>query len=505
MKLLLIYPEYEDTFWNVKKVLRLLGKKAAYPPLGLLTVAAMLPNHWEKKLVDMNCEILKEEHIKWADYVLISAIVGQKRSTKKLVNKVQQIGKTVIAGGSLFTTGWEEFSNIDTMVLGESEEIIPALIKDMENKTLKKIYSMKEFPAIRKAPIPEWDLINLSYYNSVCIQLSRGCPFNCEFCDVVQLNGRIPRIKSKEQITAELESVYKLGWRAGVFFVDDNLIGNKSVLKNKILPAIIEWQKERKYPFILSTQVSINLSDDPELMKLMTGAGFSTVFVGIETPDPDGLEECGKYHNKNRNLLKSVKKIQNMGFEVNAGFILGFDSDKDTVFQNQIDFIQKSGIVAAMVGLLNVSPKSRLHERLKKSHRLIDNKKSGNGNNSELSELNFIPIMNPDTLIDGYWQVLRTIYSPKYFFERIKTFLSEYRPKKVKPPKVRFYHIRGLFSSLWFLGIKEKGRHYYWKLIFWSLFRRPALLPYAVGLPLGLLHFKTLAWGNQYNSYYRES
>lgn len=503
MKILLIYPEYENTFWNVKKVLNVLGKKAPYPPLGLLTVAAMLPDYWEKKLIDMNCQALKDEHIKWADYVLISSIVGQKQSTKKIVNKVQEIGKTIIAGGSLFTTGWEEFSNIDTLVLGEAEEVIPVLVKDMENKNLRKIYSMENFPPIQKVPIPLWSLVNLSYYNSVCIQLSRGCPYNCEFCDVVQLNGRVPRIKSNKQIIEELDSVYELGWRAGVFFVDDNFIGNKNTLKSKLLPEIIKWQKDRKYPFTLSTQASINLADDSKLMEMMTDAGFATVFIGIETPDPDGLEECGKYHNKNRNMLESVKKIQNMGFEVNAGFILGFDSDKETVFQNQIDFIQKSGIVAAMVGLLNVSPKSRLHERLEKANRLINNK--SNKNTSELSVLNFIPKMQASTLIDGYENVLTTIYSPRCYFARIKTFLREYRPKKLKRPEVRFYHIRGLLSSLWFLGIKENGRHYYWNLLLWSLFKRPCLLPYAVGLPLGLLHFKTLAWAKQYNSYYRES
>ena len=448
--------------------------------------------------------ILKDEHIKWADHVLLSAIVGQKQSTQKTIKKIQEMGKKVIAGGSLFTTGWEEFSYVDTLVLGESEEIIPDLIKDIENDDVKKIYSMKSFPAIEKTPTPQWDLINMRYYNSVCIQLSRGCPFNCEFCDVVQLNGRKPRIKSKEQIINELDSVYKIGWRAGVFFVDDNFIGNKSIIKKEILPAIMKWQKDRKYPFTLSTQLSINLSDDQELMEMMSSAGFATVFIGIETPDQDGLEECGKYHNKNRNLLESVKKIQNMGFEVNAGFILGFDSDKETIFKNQIDFIQKSGIVAAMVGLLNVSPKSRLHDRLKKANRLIENNKSS-GNNSELSELNFIPKMKASTLIDGYEEVLTTIYSPRFFFARIKTFLREYRPKKLKAPKVRFYHVRGMLSSLWFLGIRDKGRHYYWNLILWSIFKRPLLLPYAVGLPLGLLHFKTLAWAKQYNSYYRES
>lgn len=505
MKILLIHPEYENTFWNVKKVLRVLGKKAAYPPLGLLTVAAMLPAHWEKKLIDMNCETLKEKHIKWADYVLISSIVGQKNSTKEVVDKVQKIGKTVIAGGSLFTIDWKEFSNIDTMVLGESEEIISVLVKDMENKNLKKIYSMEDFPAIQKTPVPAWDLVNLPYYNSVCIQISRGCPYNCEFCDVVQLNGRIPRIKSKDKITAELDSIYKIGWRAGVFFVDDNFIGNKAVIKKEILPAIIEWQKERKYPFTLSTQASINMSDDTELMELMIRAGFATVFIGIETPDPDGLQECGKYHNINRDMLESVKKMQNMGFEVNAGFILGFDSDKDTIFKNQIDFIQKSGIVAAMVGILSVSPKSRLHERLKKANRLIDDTNSSDKNTSELFKLNFIPKMEASKLLDGYSEVLKTIYSPRCYFARIRTFLREYRPKRLKRAKVSVYHLRGLFSSLWFLGIKEKGRRYYWKLILWSLFRRPGLLPYAFGLPLGLLHFKTLAWARQYDSYFRGS
>ncbi|MFO7929449.1 MAG: radical SAM protein [Candidatus Humimicrobiaceae bacterium] len=504
MKILLIYPKYENTFWNVKEVLKLVGKKAPYPPLGLLTVAAMLPKQWEKKVIDVNCRKLEEEHIKWADYVLISSIVGQKQSTKKILDKVQEIGKPVIAGGSLFTTGWQEFSNADAIVLGESEEIMPALVKDMKNNSLKKIYSKEKFPAIDKTPIPEWDLINLSNYNSVCIQLCRGCPYNCEFCDVVHLNGRKPRIKSKEQIIAELDSVYNLGWRAGVFFVDDNFIGNKATLKKQILPAIIEWQKERGYPFTLSTQVSINLSDDQELMELMIDAGFATVFIGIETPDPDGLEECGKYHNKDRNLLESVKKMQNMGFEVNAGFILGFDSDKETIFQNQIDFIQNSGIVAAMVGLLNVSPKSRLYKRLKKANRLVDEKEKSNKNKSELHDLNFIPKMEASTLINGYKDVLTTIYSPRFYFARIKTFLREYKPKKKKPPKISFYHIRGLLSSLWFMGIKENGRHYYWSLILWSIFKRPTLLPYAIALPLGLLHFKTLAWAKQYNSYYRE-
>jgi len=502
MNILFIYPEYENTFWNLKKVLNILGKKAAYPPLGILTIAAMLPPQWKKKLIDMNCQELMEEHILWSDYVFISSIVGQKQSTIRVIDTVKALGKKVVVGGSLFSSGNAEFASADTIVIGESEEIIPTLIKDIENNDLKKQYSMEKFPDISKSPAPAWELINLSYYNSICIQLSRGCPYNCEFCDVVHLNGRVPRIKSSKQFIRELDSIYDTGWKSGVFIVDDNFIGNKAFLKKEILPSIIKWQKEKKYPFTLSTQVSINLSDDTELMEMMIAAGFATVFIGIETPDSDGLEECGKYHNVNRNLLTSVKKMQNMGFEVNAGFILGFDSDKESVFKSQIDFIQRSGIVAAMVGLLNVSPNSRLHDRLQKENRLVNTDQMSH---PELNDLNFIPKMNADTLINGYNDVLKTIYSPRFYFARVKNFLREYRPRKVKPAKLRFYHIRGLLSSLWFLGIMEKGRHYYWSLLLWSIFKHPGLIPYAIGLPLGLLHFKTLAWAKQYNSYYREN
>jgi len=505
MKILLVHPEYEDTFWNLKRVLKILGKKTAYPPLGLLTVAALLPKEWEKKLIDMNCDNLKDEHIAWADYVFISAIIGQKESARNIIDYVQKKGKPVVVGGSLFTTGWEEFSHADTIVLGEAEELCSIIINDLMNGTLKKIYSSEKYPDVKKSPVPLWNLVKLSNYNSVCIQLSRGCPFNCEFCDVVVLNGRLPRMKTREQLIAELDSLYDSGWYGGVFFVDDNFIGNKVKLKREYLPAIIEWQKKRKYPFTLSTQVSIDLADDFNLMKIMNNAGFTTVFIGIETPDPAGLEECGKYQNKNRDLVEAVKTIQRMGFEVNAGFILGFDSDKDTIFKNQIDFIQKSGIVCAMVGLLNVSPKTRLYKRLKESNRLIERQEAGNNNFSELSELNFIPKMSAARLLDGYKEVLTTIYAPEFYYARIKTFLREFKPKKIKPPKVRFYHLRGLFSSLWFLGIRENGRHYYWNLIFWSIFKRPGLVPYAIGLPLGLLHFKTLAWVKQYNDYFRFS
>jgi radical SAM superfamily enzyme YgiQ (UPF0313 family) len=500
MKILLVYPEYEDTFWNPKRVFKVLGKKASYPPLGLLTIAAMIPHDWEKKLVDMNCTTLKDEHILWADYVFISAIVGQKESTKKVISRVQKLGRPIVAGGSLFTIGWEEFSSVETIFIGEAEETFQDFIKDMKEGSIQPIYACKKYPAVDFSPVPDWDVANLRYYNSVCIQLSRGCPYNCEFCDVIVLNGRDPRLKTPVQLIAELDSLNERGWKGGVFFVDDNFIGNKARLKKEYLPLIVKWQKKNKYPFILSTQVSINLADDERLMDMMIQAGFSTVFVGIETPDDHGLEECGKHHNMNRDLLESVKKIQHKGFEVNAGFIIGFDSDKPTIFQSQIDFIQKSGIIAAMVGLLNVSPKTRLYKRLKEAGRLVDTSSA----TFELNELNFVPKMDAKELVEGYRRVLKTIYSPRFYYKRVKTFLREYKPRKVKPPRVGFYHVRGLFSSFLFMGILDSGRFYYWSLILWSLFRRPGLIPYAIGLPLGLMHFRTLAWTKQYNSYFRD-
>ena len=502
MKILLVYPEYEETFWNLKKVLRILGKRVAYPPLGLLTVAAMLPEKWERKLIDLSCKKLKEEHVNWADYVFIGAMIGQKRSVKEIIDTVKKIGKPIIAGGPLFASSWKEFAQIDAFVLGEAEDNLPVLLEDLKNNALKKIYFNKKYPDMKKTPIPDWSLINPSNYNSMCLQISRGCPYDCEFCEVVLLNGRLPRIKSKDQVLAELESLYKIGWRAGVFVVDDNFIGNKEKIKKDYLPAITEWQKKKRYPFVLSTQVSINLSDDSDLMRMMIEAGFATVFVGIETPDSDSLVECGKNQNKNRDLVESVKKIQNMGMEVNGGFILGFDSDKPSIFKRQIEFIQKSGIVTAMVGLLNVPPRTRLHERLKKANRLIENP---SGNSSGINELNYIPLMDPGDLIDGYNKVISTIYSPKFFYNRIKTFLREFKPKKLRATRIRFYHIRALFGSIWFLGFMQNGRGYYWKSILWSLIKKPGLIPYAVGLPLGLIHFRKLAWIKQYNSYFRKN
>jgi len=491
LNILLIYPKYTKTFWSFDNILGILGKKASFPPLGLLTISSMLPKSWNKKLVDVNVDNLNDSDIKWADFVFISAMIVQKDSTVQIIERVKKFGKPIAGGGPLFTTGWESLPKVEHLFIGEAEDTIKEFIDDFNNNSLKPCYQSSKFPDISNVPVPDWNLINIFRYHSMCIQYSRGCPFNCEFCDVVVLNGRNPRTKSTKQVILELETLYKAGWRGGIFFVDDNLIGNKSKLKNEILPAIISWQQEKRYPFSFNTQVSINLADDENLINLLVNAGFTTVFVGIETPDEAGLEECNKYHNTNRDLVSSVKKLQNAGLEVQGGFIVGFDSDTPSIFQRQIEFIQKSGIVTAMVGLLSALPKTRLYKRLFESKRIIS---EASGNNTAVSTLNFIPKMDSKVLFNGYRKILETIYNPKDYYERIKTFLMEFKPPKIrfKTIRIKKFHIKALFSSIWLLGIKGRGRRHFWKLLLWVAIRYPGLFPYAIGYSLAGIHFRNV-------------
>jgi radical SAM superfamily enzyme YgiQ (UPF0313 family) len=489
MKILLIYPKYPDTFWSFKYALKFISKKAAFPPLGLLTVAAMLPKEWEKRLIDMNVSVLNEDDLKWADYVFISAMVIQKKSAKEVIRRCKNLGIKVVSGGPLFTTGYEEFEDVDHFVLNEAESTLPSFLEDLENGCAKHIYTSHERPDIGKTPYPRWELIDMKKYASMNIQYSRGCPFNCEFCDIIVLNGHTPRTKGKDQILGELEILSEQGWRGGVFFVDDNFIGNKEKLKMEILPSLINWRKEKKYPFYFFTEASINLSDDKELMQLMVKAGFRRVFIGIETPNEASLTECNKRLNKNRDLISSVKKIQENGLEVQGGFIVGFDNDPSSIFERQISFIQKSGIVTAMVGLLNAPRGTRLYYRLKKEDRLL---KDASGDNTDCS-LNFVPKMNTEILLNGYKKILDTIYSPKHYYERVITFLKEYKPKQLrKETYFKFSYLKAFFKSIWLLGIKGKERIHYWKLILWTLVKRPHFFGMAISFAIYGFHFRKI-------------
>jgi radical SAM superfamily enzyme YgiQ (UPF0313 family) len=486
MKVLLIYPEFPDTFWSFKHALEFIGKRSSLPPLGLLTVAAMLPPEWSVRLVDTNVKSLTDKDLAWADCAFISAMVIQREPARRIAARCKAAGLRVVAGGPLFSSEHEQFADVDHFILNEAELTLPPFLKDLAQGCAKRIYASDQFADVQQTPIPRWDLLNLRRYASMSIQFSRGCPFNCDFCNVTALLGHRVRIKTSAQIITELDSLYTQGWRGNVFFVDDNFIGNKPFLKSDLLPALIAWRKH-KIGNVFCTETSINLADDPALMALMTEAGFTKVFVGIETPDENCLAECSKVQNENRDLVEDVKRIQRAGLQVQGGFIVGFDSDQPAIFQQQIDFIQKSGIVTAMVGLLQAPPGTRLYERMKQEGRLCA---EATGDNAD-GTTNIVPVMSMDALSEGYRRILNHIYSPAPYYQRIKTFLREYRPPRVRG-NFQLSHVLALVRSFYRIGILGKERLYYWKLLLWVQFRCPRLIPEAVILAVYGYHFRKI-------------
>jgi len=490
VKALLIYPEFPDTFWSFRYALKFIHRRASSPPLGLLTVAAMLPGEWELRLIDMNVESLTDEDIKWADLVFVSAMSVQRESVKEVIARCKAMGVGIVAGGPLFTTEYEAFEMVDHLILNEAEITLPLFLDDFRNGIARHLYTTDQWADMRQSPVPRWGLINMKRYASVNIQYSRGCPFNCEFCDITLLCGRAPRTKEKTQLLEELESVYRSGFKGQIFLVDDNFIGNRTKLKEEILPVITAWMNLRRHPFSFNTQTTIELADDKELMDMMVRAGFDVVFIGIETPHEQSLAECSKFQNRNRDLLASVRNIQKSGLEVQGGFIVGFDSDPQNIFETQIRFIQASGVVTAMVGILVALPRTQLYERLKREHRLL---KETSGNNTDCST-NFIPKMDYEALISGYKKVLRNLYTPKQYYERIRTFLREYSPplKKKKAFRFRPHYFSAFIKSIVVLGFVGKERFHYWKLLLWTTFSRPRLLTQAVTLAIYGFHFRKI-------------
>jgi radical SAM superfamily enzyme YgiQ (UPF0313 family) len=484
MKILLLYPEFPVTFWSFKHALQFVHKRASMPPLGLLTVAAMLPTDWELRLVDMNVTALRDEHLHWADCVFVSAMIVQREGAHAAIARCKAAGLPVVAGGPLFTGEWEDFPEVDHFVLNEAELTLGEFLADFAAGRPQRMYTTAALSDMRATPVPRWDLVDLRYYASTAVQYSRGCPFDCEFCNITALYGHRPRVKSADQIVAELDLLYRIGWRGRVFFVDDNLIGNRRRLKDELLPAIIEWRKGKVgMPF--NTEASINLADDSDLMQLMVEAGFDGVFIGIETPEESSLAECNKKQNRGRDLLEDVKRIQRAGLEVQGGFILGFDSDTLATFQRQIDFIQRSGIVTAMVGLLQALPATRLYDRMARDGRLQG---ASSGNNVE-AMTNIVPVMDPQVLFDGYKSVLAHLYAPKHYYERVITFLRELEPPKFEVP-IDGAYVAAFLRSVVRLGIFGEERGYYWRLVRWTLAHRPRLFPQAITLAIYGYHFR---------------
>jgi radical SAM superfamily enzyme YgiQ (UPF0313 family) len=486
MKILLVCPRVPDTFWSFRHALKFISKKAGEPPLGLLTVAAMLPAEWKKTLVDLNVRTLEDSEIVWADYVFLSAMSVQEASARAVIERCNRLGTKVVAGGPLFTSRYDEFEGVDHLVLNEAEITLPLFLEDLAHSRAQRIYTTTQWADLTTTPAPLWELIDFRHYASMNIQYSRGCPYDCEFCDITVLYGRIPRTKTIEQVVAEMDRLRTLGWYGHVFFVDDNFIGNKGKLKEQILPGLIEWMDRYGHPFTFSTEASLNMCDDEELMRLMGRAGFDSVFVGIESPNESSLLECRKIPNKNRDLLGSIHAIQRSGLQVFGGFILGFDNDPPSIFNTLIAFIRDSGIVTAMVGILNAPRGTRLHQRLVQEGRLLN---SFTGDNTDFS-VNFIPKMNVEALLDGYQKVVETIYSPKEYYARVLKFLRTYKPAHRGRVRIRTTHLVALSKSVVLLGVVGKERIYYWKLFFWSLFRRPGLFPMAITCAIYGFHFR---------------
>jgi radical SAM superfamily enzyme YgiQ (UPF0313 family) len=486
MNILLVYPQYPDTYWSFKHVLKFVSRKATFPPLGLLTVAALLPQEWDKKLVDLNVTELKDEQITWADMVFLSAMIVQTDSAREVIRRCKALGKTIVAGGPAATTGHEKLAGVDHFVLNEAEITLPRFLADWKQGRPQAIYESNERPDITRTPVPLWSLIKFKDYVTLPIQYSRGCPFDCEFCDIIVMYGRTPRTKSPEQMIREMNAIRQAGWKGDVFIVDDNFIGNKSRVK-KMLPVLSRWQKKHKYPFTFTTEASTNLAEDEELMQLMSAANFKKVFVGIETPSIDSLKECGKYQNTSQSLEEAVTRIQKNGMQVMGGFIVGFDNDTDGIFEAQIKFIQKVGIVTAMVGLLNALPQTRLWHRLKAEGRLLQDT---TGENTDAS-LNYIPIMAKEKLLAGYQKIVSTIYSPKHYYERIYTFIRHYKPRAKS--KVSFRDLQAAIKSVWHIGILSRARFHYWKLILKTSLRKFNALPAAIELAIYGFHFERVS------------
>lgn len=487
MKILLIYPQSPDTFWSFKHLLRFVSKKAAFPPLGLLTIAAMLPRDWQLKLVDMNVARLRDEDLRWADYVMISAMLVHRPSVAEIVARCAALGKRIIAGGPLFTTGHDAFPTIPHFVLGEAEDVMEKVVADMTRGRLERCYQGPGRPDIYRTPVPRWDLIDPRHYITMAVQFSRGCPFDCEFCDIIVMNGRVPRTKDPAQVVRELEALRQRGWKGMVFIVDDNFIGNKKRTK-ELLHEMIQWRLQVRPSMGFHTEASVNLADDPELCSLMVQAGFKKVFVGIETPSAESLEECRKFQNKGRDLVAAVHTLQRAGLEVMGGFIIGFDSDKQDIFKRQFEFIQRSGVATAMVGLLMALPQTRLYQRLLKEGRL---ETESSGNNTQAT-LNFKPKLNREFLQAGYRELMKRLYEPGVYYQRIRTFLENYRPGG-PGQRLSWVDIEALLKSFWLLGIWHRGRGAYWRLFWMTLLRRPRQFPHAIELAIMGYHFRRVA------------
>jgi radical SAM superfamily enzyme YgiQ (UPF0313 family) len=489
--ILFVYPKVpSNTYWSFKCALKFIRKKSAMPPLGLLTIAAFFPDRYNLKLIDLNVTSLNDSDIQWADAVFISAMIVQQESMKEVIRRCKWFDKIIVAGGPFPTSNHKDIAGVDHFLLGEVDQTLSDFLQDLEKGVAKPIYPKPPYPDISNLPVPRFDLLDIDAYGSMAIQYSRGCPFHCEFCDIWTIYGNKPRLKSADTLLRELDTLYGLGWRGPVFLVDDNFIGNKKRVKAELLPALKVWQIKHGYPCHFFTEASINMGEDEALLTAMREAGFNQVFIGIETPDPKGLEETGKIQNLKADMENAIRTIQRHGMEVMGGFIIGFDSDKEDIFDRQIAFIQQNAIPKAMIGFLNALPGTLLYHRLKTEGRIL---KASIGNNTHCMTTNFKTIMDPNRLKEGYKRILACIYdfNLKNYFERCNHFLDniEYtgyfqRKIHVKELKIFFRSIRGqVFTPYGFQ---------YLKFVLRSIIKHPNIFGEAISLCITGHHFYTI-------------
>ena len=494
---LFVYPKFPPSYWGFKYALDFIGKKSSMPPLGLLTIAGMFPDNYNLKVVDMNVDTLTDEHLEWADVALTSTMIVQKTSLYDVVERCNRADVPIIAGGPHPTSYYDNIKEecdgtVNHFLFGEVEEIFEDFMTDFESGAAKEVYKETKKPDITKTPPPRYDLIDINAYGSLALQFSRGCPFNCEFCDITKLFGRVPRTKSNEQMLTEFDLLYKLGWKGSMFVVDDNFIGNKRDAM-RLLPAVKTWQEERDFPFSLYTEASVNLVEIPEMLDAMSIAGFNMVFLGIETPNEEALITTSKGQNTSKEedagsyLLHAIRKIQHKGMEVTGGFIIGLDGD--TEFDSHIDFIQEAGIPMAMAGLLTALKETDLWHRLKQEDRLL---LESSGNNTDMS-LNFVPEMPRDQLIQEYRRVISTLYDPtlKNYFDRCYTLLKHMPYTTHNVRSIQKDEVRAFFLSIKRQIFSRQGYQYI-KFITKVLKNHRRMFPEAVRLAVMGYHLEKI-------------
>lgn len=486
---LLVYPENPVTFWSFNEALKMVDKKSAFPPLGLLTIAGMMPENYALRLVDMNVTPLRDEDLDWADIVLTSSMIIHWSSLEQVIARCNARGVPVLNGGPLPTQYYNDLEGEAVFFLGEAEngflDIVERMIADPGSVRREVVDRRGSFQDMAKTPLPRWDLVDFESYQNMVVQMTRGCPESCTFCNIPFLYGKTTRIKSKSRMIQELDALYDAGWRGSVMAVDDNLVGNREAIRAALEQEVIPWQKERNYPFQFFTQASIRLSDDPALLEAMHRAGFDEVFVGIESPVEESLKFMGAQKNLqgSASLLNKVRILQRYGFEVMAGFIVGLDTDPDDIAERMIAFIQEAGIPVAMVGILSVLRDTPDYKRFSRAGRLVEGMKYSYTNQGVFSrELSYVPAIPPEELFDRHRKIVETINSPRVFFERCLTHLGRRGRRPLSRLPLQMTEIKGFFRSLWKQGFAGSYRWDYWRFLGRALLYHPRNFPDAVRL-----------------------